>query len=217
MTSEIKKVLKFPQIDPAISYPGSLAPHRYLLTERKEPMKILDIGSGKARCRPYFISMGHEYITLDIQEGIADVTADMSEIPFEDESFDAVLSTSALQFSTNPAKVIAESFRVLNKGGTFSGSIAFLEPWTWEGNLQVSPGGLFLLLQEQGFHTSYIWPSWSVFEALNSAMEAAYVEEEDLTRAIAKAEQIFQEICIKNPNLLWKFAAALNFHAKKRL
>lgn len=213
--NEFEEVLKFPIIEKEVTYPGSLAPHRFLLSERKEKMKILDIGSGKAKSRNYFTSMGHEYVTLDNKEGIADVLADMHMIPFENETFDAILSTSAFQFSSNLVNAFTESYRVLKIGGTITGSIAFLEPWTWEGNIQASPSGVFLTLQEQGFTPQYIWPSWSVFEAIESAFKEVGIDEAILTSSIRTIENALQRLSKQRPRLQWEFAGALNFHAKK--
>src|SRR5439155_11997776 len=46
------------------------------------------------------------------------VVADVEELPFDDASFDAVLSVFGAQFGPRPERVAAELFRVLRPGGT---------------------------------------------------------------------------------------------------
>lgn len=47
------------------------------------------------------------------------VQGDMSELPFKNESFDTVLSFSALMNSPNPQKTIEEVYRIIKPKGSF--------------------------------------------------------------------------------------------------
>ena len=76
--------------------------------------KVLDVGCGTQPYRNLF--PGTEWVGLDIRP-IADVTADMSDMPFDDESFDTVFCIDSLNFCPDPLKVMAELVRVCKPGG----------------------------------------------------------------------------------------------------
>ncbi|MEL6945332.1 MAG: hypothetical protein AAFO82_21995, partial [Bacteroidota bacterium] len=118
--------------------------------------------------------------------------------------------------TTTPSKVLSESWRVLKRGGTITGSVAFLEPWTWRGKAQLTPSGIFELLSEQFFNVEYIWASWNVFDALEAAFNRKNKEKNKrIIDALKKANEAFSDLVIDNSQLLWEFAGALNFHAVK--
>lgn len=57
------------------------------------------------------------YITADLLSPIADVKADICNLPFEDNSFDVVLCNHVLEHIEDDAKAMSELYRVLKKGG----------------------------------------------------------------------------------------------------
>ena len=67
-----------------------------------------------------------DYIGLDIESGLsygnvkADFFWDGIKMPFEDGSFDVVISTEVLEHVPDPAHYLAEVKRVLKPGGVFS-------------------------------------------------------------------------------------------------
>ena len=58
-----------------------------------------------------------DYITSDLESPIADVKADICDLPFDDNSFDVVFCNHVLEHITDDTKAMQELFRVLKKGG----------------------------------------------------------------------------------------------------
>lgn len=61
-----------------------------------------------------------EYVGIDLIEGPSvDRVMSSGDLKFEDNSFDLILSLSALEHDIDPQKTIKEAFRVLKPGGIF--------------------------------------------------------------------------------------------------
>ncbi len=58
-----------------------------------------------------------EYITTDLNSPLADVKADICDLPFESESFDVILCNHVLEHIPNDEKAMQELFRIMKKGG----------------------------------------------------------------------------------------------------
>ena len=58
-----------------------------------------------------------EYITSDLESPIADVKADICNLPFEDNSFDVIFCNHVLEHIPDDKKAMQELFRVIKKGG----------------------------------------------------------------------------------------------------
>ncbi|MHB0754405.1 class I SAM-dependent methyltransferase [Polaribacter sp. M15] len=58
-----------------------------------------------------------EYITSDLESPIADVKADICDLPFKDNEFDVVFCNHVLEHITDDKKAMQELYRVLKKGG----------------------------------------------------------------------------------------------------
>jgi predicted SAM-dependent methyltransferase len=58
-----------------------------------------------------------DYITLDINSPIADVKADVCNLPFDDEVFDIVFCNHVLEHIEDDKKAMSELYRVLKKEG----------------------------------------------------------------------------------------------------
>ncbi len=66
-----------------------------------------------------FKSLNHiNYTTTDLESPLADVKADICNLPFEDNSFDWVFCNHVLEHIPNDTKAMQELFRVLKPGGT---------------------------------------------------------------------------------------------------
>jgi len=58
-----------------------------------------------------------EYTTADLNSPWADIKMDIHDIPFEDNSFDAIMCNHVLEHVENDRKVMKEFYRVIKKGG----------------------------------------------------------------------------------------------------
>ncbi|SHE49963.1 Methyltransferase domain-containing protein [Psychroflexus salarius] len=66
-----------------------------------------------------FKKLNHlEYVTTDLESPLADVKADICNLPFDNNSFDFILCNHVLEHINNDTKAMQELFRVLKSGGT---------------------------------------------------------------------------------------------------
>ena len=119
--------------------------------------KLLDVGCGT---KPYEnICNVDEYIGLEIDDegnrlhNYADVFYDGKTIPFEDKSFDSILSNQVFEHVFNPNQFLKEINRVTKVGGRFLITV----PFVWDEHEQpydyarYSSFGLKYILAENGF------------------------------------------------------------------
>ena len=119
--------------------------------------KLLDVGCGT---KPYEnICNVDEYIGLEIddegnrQHNYADVFYDGKTIPFEDKSFDSILSNQVFEHVFNPNQFLKEINRVTKVEGRFLITV----PFVWDEHEQpydyarYSSFGLKHILAENGF------------------------------------------------------------------
>ena len=64
-----------------------------------------------------FRKLNHDYVTADIDSPIADIKADIVNLPFNDNSFDVVFCNHVLEHIQDDTKAMKELFRVMKKGG----------------------------------------------------------------------------------------------------
>jgi DNA-binding transcriptional ArsR family regulator len=96
-----------------------------------DPGEVLDIASGDGVLAELLAPRAKRVVCLDISERVAEAgrkrlarndnvsfeVGDMHDLPVEDASFDTVLLMHALTYTPDPAKVFAESSRVLRPDG----------------------------------------------------------------------------------------------------
>ena len=92
------------------------------------PVEVLDVWCGTTPYRDLFPE-GSRYTGMDINQryGSADVVS-TEFLPFEDASYDVVISTQAFHYAPDPRAGLAEIRRVLRPGG----SVILTVPCVWE-------------------------------------------------------------------------------------
>jgi len=105
--------------------------HEYL----KEDMDVYDIGCGSKPFSDFFAEEKKikNYLGVDIENGFydssyIDVFGTAYDIPIEEGSADAVISSQLLEHLDNPIDSFKETHRVLKKDGVFFLSYPFLYP-----------------------------------------------------------------------------------------
>lgn len=88
------------------------------LYELKPGANILDMGAGAGDTLRLLNSLGFNAVGVDIEPRSADVSkGDMLSLPYQAESFDAVISQCAFYISGDCDGALSEAYRVLKKGG----------------------------------------------------------------------------------------------------
>ena len=59
-----------------------------------------------------------DYTTTDLNSPIADVKADICDLPFKDDSFDTIICNHVLEHIKDDTKAMKEIYRTLKPGGT---------------------------------------------------------------------------------------------------
>ncbi|MCI5058783.1 MAG: class I SAM-dependent methyltransferase [Flavobacteriales bacterium] len=98
-----------------------------LLTEDLKGKKILDAGCGTGWFSKGASDRGADVTSMDLGEGLLKqvekkckstrVVGSILEMPFEDNSFDVVVSSEVIEHIPEPLKAIDEIYRVLKPGG----------------------------------------------------------------------------------------------------
>ncbi|WP_298782052.1 class I SAM-dependent methyltransferase [uncultured Polaribacter sp.] len=83
----------------------------------KKKLKTLHIAPEQCFLDIFRKQKNLEYITSDLESPIADVKADICNLPFKDNEFDVVFCNHVLEHITDDTKAMKELFRVLKKGG----------------------------------------------------------------------------------------------------
>jgi len=102
----------------------SLERHRllwlYLKNETnffKENLKVLHFAPEQSFYSRFKKLTNLEYTTTDLNSPLADVKADICNLPFEDNSFDVILCNHVLEHISDDTKAMRELFRILKPGG----------------------------------------------------------------------------------------------------
>ena len=103
----------------------SLERHRlfWLYLQNETPfftknLKVLHFAPEQAFYKRFRKLKNLEYITTDLNSPIADVKADICDLPFKDNEFDFIICNHVLEHIPNDKKAINELYRVLSNNGT---------------------------------------------------------------------------------------------------
>ncbi|MGB7785534.1 MAG: methyltransferase domain-containing protein [Salinimicrobium sp.] len=103
----------------------SLERHRLLWLYLKEhttfftkPHKVLHFAPEQAFYKRFRKMKNLDYTTTDLESPLADVKADICDLPFEDNSFDFILCNHVLEHIPDDEKAMQELYRILEPGGT---------------------------------------------------------------------------------------------------
>ena len=125
--------------------PGTLSLERHRLlwlylqrktTLLKNKLKVLHIAPEQV-FYSRFKSFNHwDYTTTDLYSPMADVKADICDLPFKDVTFDLILCNHVLEHIPDDIKAMEELYRVLKKGGTLIAQVPLeaKRPTTFEDN-----------------------------------------------------------------------------------
>ena len=83
----------------------------------KEKLKVLHIAPEQCFLDIFRKQKNLDYTTSDLESPIADVKADICNLPFDDNSFDVVFCNHVLEHIANDTKAMKELYRVLKTGG----------------------------------------------------------------------------------------------------
>jgi SAM-dependent methyltransferase len=103
----------------------SLERHRLLWLYLKDhttfftaPHKVLHFAPEQAFYKRFRKLNNLHYTTTDLNSPLADVKADICDLPFEDNSFDFILCNHVLEHIPDDTKAMQEIYRILSPGGT---------------------------------------------------------------------------------------------------
>ena len=103
-----------------LGHPGGEKHSRYLieLAFLDTPARWLDMGAGDGSTVRLLRDLGHEAEGIDLSPRGEDVTlGDYLKAPYEDGSFDGIISQCSFYVSGNVPGALAEAGRMLRKGG----------------------------------------------------------------------------------------------------
>ena len=102
----------------------SLERHRLLwlyLTHKTSffstPLKVLHFAPEQAFYKKFRKLSNLDYTTTDLESPLADVKADICQLPFGDQTFDVILCNHVLEHIPDDTKAMKELYRILKPGG----------------------------------------------------------------------------------------------------
>lgn len=84
----------------------------------RKRIKVLHFAPEQAFYKRFRKLQNLEYTTTDLNSPLADVKADICQLPFEDNSFDFILCNHVLEHIPDDSRAMQELYRILRPGGT---------------------------------------------------------------------------------------------------
>ncbi|CAK8718347.1 putative methyltransferase, type 11 [Candidatus Electronema halotolerans] len=180
-----------------INYTGNLQKEiiSFFPRPKNDKSKMLDLGCGKAVHREICEHAGFIWTGLDYYSDNALILADAHSLPFKDNSFEFIFSYAVLEHIRFPFIVMREVHRVLQPGGKFIGTVAFLEPFHGNSFYHHTHLGIFNSLSYCDLIIEKIAPSetWSGLTA-QSIMGLFPKMPQPISRAIVFPIQLFSKL-----------------------
>jgi len=158
---------------PEITYsgPSALRDSRELVSQMQcyleSDARVLDLGCGPRDQVIPIEYLGYQYIGLDYSNLKADILGDAHALPFEDNTFDCVLSYAVLEHLYNPHVALCEIERVLKPNGTYIGTVSQGEPFHDSYFHHTSWGLISLVGASLNLSLVRIWPSIDTLNSLS--------------------------------------------------
>ena len=86
-------------------------------TETNSALKVLHFAPEQCFLKRFRKFKNLDYTTTDLLSPIADVKADICDLPFEDNTYDVILCNHVLEHIPDDTKAMQELFRVMKPGG----------------------------------------------------------------------------------------------------
>lgn len=83
----------------------------------EKPRKVLHVAPEQAFLDRFRALKNLDYTTTDLHSPLADITADLTDLPFVEATFDMIICNHVLEHIQEDEKAMAEIFRVLKPGG----------------------------------------------------------------------------------------------------
>jgi len=162
-----------PTEPPPLTYtgPAALRDSSAFLSELKQRLQpgatVLDLGCGPRDQQRPIESLGFRYLGVDVDSRVADLLVDAHCLPFQDQSFDAVLSYAVLEHLRDPFLALREITRVLRPGGLYLGTVSQGEPFHASYFHHTAWGLLALFSSQPELDTLRLWAAIDTLESLS--------------------------------------------------
>ena len=93
----------------------------------KENLKVLHVAPEQVFYAKFKNLKKWDYTTTDLHSPIADIKADLCDLPFDDNQYDLILCNHVLEHIPNDIKAMRELYRVLKKDGTLIAQVPLEE------------------------------------------------------------------------------------------
>ena len=160
---------------------------RLFLSQHATNTKIIDIGAGDN----YYQDLFPNKINIDIDSARRpDIVGDIYQLPFEDESVEAVLCIEVLEHLAYPQRAVDELFRVLKPGGKLILSTRFVFP------IHDAPGDYFRYTKYGIYHLFRAWRIESLEEETASFEAVAVLLQRLMLQAKYKANRFTKVVLL---------------------